>query len=252
MLLQKKLLIIGLAGFVGFMLFRKSIAGISFLLTFVALLFLVVAAIALLYYPWISPRLRKLCRIFKLAMFVGFSLLVVSFIYVESMIIGAADGDKVQDWDCLVVLGTGVYGDTPSAALVSRLNTALAYMDDNPDSLAILSGGQGDGENVSEAEAMRRYLIEYGIAANRLFLEEDSHTTSENIRNSIPLIEQLSAVNHIVLVSNDFHLFRAKMIAESYGLSADTLAASVPKIGLIPLNSYLREYFAVVKFLIFG
>ncbi len=82
-------------------------------------------------------------------------------------------GDFPNDADYLVVLGAGVNGRTPSLSLLNRLTAAEAWLQDNPNGKAILSGGQGPGEDISEAGAMYQWLTEHGIAAERLYKEEN-------------------------------------------------------------------------------
>ena len=88
----------------------------------------------------------------------------------------------------LIVLGAGVYGEEPSPALRSRTETAIRYLNENPDTKAVLSGGQGPGEDISEAECMARLMRESGISEARIIKEEHSTTTVENIKNSYEII----------------------------------------------------------------
>ena len=94
---------------------------------------------------------------------------------------------------------------------------------------------------------MAEYLIDRGIAPDRLILEEEAHNTAQNIKFSVALMEQLDLVDSTVMVvSNEFHLYRAERIFERYDMDVHSLPAPTPKIGLIPLNSYVREYCSVV------
>lgn len=109
----------------------------------------------------------------------------------------------------------------------------------------IVSGGQGSDELISEAASMKRYLIQNQVEANRIQTEALSTSTFENIKFSKKLLQSES----VVLVSNDFHVLRAKLIANRLGLHVDTLAAPTPKSVRIQL--YIREYIALIKSFLF-
>lgn len=155
--------------------------------------------------------------------------------------------------DAVIVLGAGVNGETPSAALQTRIEAAAAYLEQHPDVPAVLSGGQGSGEDITEAEAMRRALTAEGIPEDRLLLEEASTSTAENFAFSIELLEERGVDMDkacIAVVTNDFHIFRAQLIARRAGLHTIGVPAELPW-RLLTANYYVREAFALVKTLIF-
>ena len=132
-----------------------------------------------------------------------------------------------EDWsalpvDAVIVLGAGVNGETPSMALQTRIDAAAAYLEQHPDVPVVLSGGQGSGEDITEAEAMRRALKAKGMPEDRLLLEESSTSTAENFAFSKVLLEDHDIDTDtavIAVVTNDFHIFRAKLIAQREGLT---------------------------------
>ena len=146
--------------------------------------------------------------------------------------------------DYLIVLGARVKGTVPSLALQYRINTAAEYLTRNKSTIAIVSGGQGNGEDISEAEAMKRGLLKYGIEESRIILEDRSTTTYENIKYSKQLIPEGALKGF--LVTNDFHVYRAEKIAASQGMKLSGIAANTPKVVLV--KSYIREYLAITKF----
>ncbi|MGE8079432.1 YdcF family protein [Peribacillus loiseleuriae] len=146
--------------------------------------------------------------------------------------------------DYLIVLGAKVNGNVPSLALQYRINTAAEYLTRNKSTVAIVSGGQGNGEDISEAEVMKRGLLKYGIEESRVIMEDQSTSTYENIKYSKLLIPG-GAVKGF-LVTNDFHIYRAEKIATSQGLNLQGISAKTPKVVLI--KSYVREYLAITKF----
>lgn len=119
------------------------------------------------------------------------------------------------DLDYVIILGARVRGDQPTRALKKRLDKALEYAEKNPDTLFILSGGQGEDEGVSEAQCMYDYLRERGIDAGRLLTEDCSTSTRENLRFSAALLNREK--NRIGILSNNFHICRALMLARQEG-----------------------------------
>lgn len=117
--------------------------------------------------------------------------------------------------DYIIVLGAHVNGTRLSKALLERTRRALEYLERNPDTKAVLSGGQGEGETVSEAQAMREYLTSHGISENRLILEDRSTNTKENLDFSLIKIGNLHA--SIGIVTNHFHVFRGVAIGKKCG-----------------------------------
>ncbi len=151
--------------------------------------------------------------------------------------------------DYVLVLGAQVRGRTPSYNLARRLDAALGYLLENPGTKAILSGGQGPGEEISEAQAMAEYLEEKGISKERMILEDASVNTYENISFSRAKMEGENP--RVVLVTNNFHVYRSVGIARKQGLTrVEGLGASVMWY-TVP-NLYLREAFAVIKYKLWG
>jgi uncharacterized SAM-binding protein YcdF (DUF218 family) len=173
----------------------------------------------------------------------------------ETVIVARGEADSADAAvDAVIVLGAGVNGEVPSATLRTRIHAARDYMERYGDIPVVLSGGQGSGELITEAECMRRELI-HGHEAweSRLLLEEQSTSTAENFAFSKELlrlcgIDTETAV--IGVVTNDFHIFRAELIAEREGLNTVGIPAELPWWWLTA-NYYVREAFATVKTLIF-
>lgn len=185
----------------------------------------------------------------------GVGLGVVGLTAIEAVLISHGEtGSSAVPVDAVIVLGAGVNGETPSAALWSRIRAAEDYLEQHPDVPAVLSGGQGPGEAISEAEAMRRALWGEDEAENaRLLLEERSTNTAQNFAFSKALLEEHGLDTEtavIAVVTNDFHCFRAHMIAQKQGLNTIDVPAELPWWWLTA-NYYLREAFAVVKTALF-
>ena len=146
--------------------------------------------------------------------------------------------------DYLIVLGARVKGTVPSLAFASRINAAADYLKENSNTLVIASGGQGPGEDISEAESIKRELVKTGISETRIILEAQSTDTYENINFSKKLIPEDAKLG--LVVTNNFHIYRAVSIARDYGLEVQGLPAKTPWMAVI--KSYTREYLAITKY----
>ena len=151
------------------------------------------------------------------------------------------------DVDDVIVLGAQVREDGPSVVLQYRLDRAISYLETHPDTVCLLSGGQGRNEPFAEAVGMAQYMEEHGICADRLILETRSLTTAENIRNCRELLPDGASVG---IITNDFHMFRALQIAKKQGLP-DVTGITAGSAKLFLPNNMLREFFAEIKFLLF-
>ena len=134
----------------------------------------------------------------------------------------------------------------PSVGLKYRLDEAMEYLNDNPDTQCIVTGGQGYNEPFEEAVGMAEYLKKNGISEERIILETKSTTTKQNIENSKELMEKDASIG---IVTNNFHMFRALCIAKKQGLSHVCGIASKSNPIYLP-NNMLREFFAMVKFFV--
>jgi len=149
----------------------------------------------------------------------------------------------------MIVLGAKVKASgIPSLSLENRLEEAVKYLNKYPHVKVIVSGGQGADEDRTEASVMLKYLQDKGIDTNRILVEDQSTSTYENLLFSKELLPK--GTKKITILSNDFHLKRAKYLAESLGFEVDVVAAKTPKSVEIKLN--LRERAALLKTYIIG
>ncbi len=154
--------------------------------------------------------------------------------------------------DAVIVLGAGVHGRTPSLHLRRRLDRAVLYSRDDPDALIVVSGGQGFQENVTEALAMKEYLLACNVPEERILMEEKAVSTEENFRFSKEILDKRFDGNYTVAyITNDFHVFRAGLMAKKAGFSSITHVHSYTDWYTYPQN-YLRESLAVLKTLLLG
>lgn len=166
------------------------------------------------------------------------------FAIVEGMILSQFAAKPQPGADYVLVLGAQWKANGPSYVLQKRLDTAIQYLEENPDTLVIVSGGQGSNERISEAAGMQSYLVAAGVSEERIFLEDKSTNTCENLVFSSALLDK--ANHRVVLVTNNFHMYRASRIARKQGYAhVEGLAAgSYP--GMLP-NNLLREFLGVIK-----
>lgn len=149
------------------------------------------------------------------------------------------------DLDYVVVLGAQIYDDgSPSPVLRYRLDAALAYLQDNPRTQAVVSGGQGPNEPYPEARGMARYLQKHGIASERILQEPRSANTRQNITYSMALMD--TPAPRVGIVTNNFHVYRAVRIARKAGLAGACGIAAYSTPWYLP-NNLLREGMGLVK-----
>lgn len=171
--------------------------------------------------------------------------IAVTALLLTLMMIGSACKKPAADAD-VIVLGCEVKGEIPSRMLTRRMDTAIIWLRKHPDVRCVLSGGKGETELISEAECMYRYMTARGIAPERLLKEDRSETTRENILFSVKLLEEKdgSTPAELVIVTNEFHLARAILIAEKLGVRAG--AAAAPSAPWLFPTFYVRELYGLL------
>lgn len=153
----------------------------------------------------------------------------------------------VEDGQLVIVYGCRTYGYRPSRALAARLDAAYGLLESHPEALCIVAGGVGTNETVSEAESMRAYLAGRGISEDRIFKEENSRSTEENIRFSLEIIEREGLEGYsTVSVSSEFHLLRIRLLADSLGLKTSGHPAESGNPVML-LSNLVREYMSYIK-----
>lgn len=171
----------------------------------------------------------------------------------EVLILRAGLGQPNADCPYVIVLGAKVNGTVPSISLGDRIDAAFTYLQAHPDTVAILSGGQGEDEGISEAQCMFEGLTARGIGANRLWLEENATSTWENITFSLDIIEEKTGIrpDTVGLLSSEYHLFRASLFARDCGVTAIGIPARTSWLSM-SINYHMREVAGVWHYLILG
>ena len=180
----------------------------------------------------------------KLAIHITVAILIAAIL--AALITGGAIlfsglGSKGQ-FTYLIVLGTTVEGTEPSPTLRDRIEAAAKYMEAHPDVIAVVTGGKGDETNLSEAQCMFNTLVESGIDPGRILMEDQATSTAENFQFSLALLEKnLGRVpQNIGILSSEFHLLRAQMLAKAHGLNASTIPANTSDANTF-FTYFLRE-----------
>ena len=176
------------------------------------------------------------------------------FCFVEYFIIKNARTDRDAGRDYLIVLGAAVYKDQPSLTLVRRLEGALQYLNEHPKTIAIVTGGKGTGEEITEAQAMHDWLIARGVAPERIIQEPKAASTMENLQFSFDIIRARGdePQGKVAIVSSAYHLYRAKLMAQKLGV-ADAAGVAAPwGYFFVMLNYFIREAFGVTHLWVFG
>ena len=194
-------------------------------------------------------RAAKALRLI-LSTFLGLGLLLCAATGIR---IAAADTEAEAGCDYIIVLGCGLRGSEPSLILAERIYTAAAYLKNNPETVCIVSGGQGSGEDMTEAQCMYNLLVEEGIDPGRIRMEPQATSTWENLVLSKKIIQEeaTEAPDKIGIVSSEFHLFRAGLMARELGVEPVLIGAQTPYFA-VRVNYFLREIPGVWYYLIFG
>lgn len=189
----------------------------------------------------IQKRVPKWIRCgFFLLIAMGFAIISSFYLY------GKIDTVSYNE-DAVLVLGSGIRNEEVTKDLSLRLDRAIRYHNENPNAVIVVSGGKGSGENITEALAMERYLIEKGIPQEKILKEERSTSTAENFRFSKELLDCYFKSNYrVAFITSDFHIFRAKNLAKHFGFSNPShMHGQTPWYTVLPNG--LRECLGVIK-----
>ena len=222
---------------------RFALIGYSFL----AYCLVCAAAVVLVYGFLLKRKCRKLLIALTVLLALGFCL----FLALEIPVIVDSFGDTDVDADYIIVLGAGVNGSVPSLSMINRMTPTIEYLESHPDCIAILTGGQGEGENLSEAQAMFDYLTAHGIDPSQLIMEDKATSTEENLKFSFEIIGDELDSSAVAVVSSEYHLHRAKTMAEMLGVEVYGIPGRT-SYPVLMINYFIREAFGMVHLYVFG
>jgi len=175
------------------------------------------------------------------------------FAVLFGQVMAGARDDVEGDPQVMIILGCQLHDWGPSVMLKDRLDKALEYLEDHPDITVVVSGGQGENEPTSEAQGMADYLADHGFDRENIILEADSHNTWQNLSYSAKHLEEagIDPKDGVVIVSNGFHLTRARMLAGRIGYENISVLAAPSSHVPTRLKMYIREPIALVKSFVF-
>lgn len=246
--LKNSSLIIGIVFIVYYFYIKLVFGGLAFSDFFLYL------GIILVIYNYIKEKIKKNLLIY--AMLKVFSIIfLIIFIIAESLMIGYPKNNIKDDSDYLIILGAAVKKASPSLTLKARLDASIEYLNKtNDDCYIVVSGGRGNDEHISEALAMKNYLVDSGISEEKIIMEDNSKNTYENFKYSKEKIERHSKKDikslNIKTVTTDFHALRSSILSKRNGYKNVTFYTSKSKASFIPIY-YTREFFALSKTILF-
>lgn len=220
---------------------------------FSGLFFLGISLLVPLFHLISLLRDQKLRKGLLMTLRILLALFFAAVVITGAVIVRSSRGTENPKSDYLIVLGAGVNGSVPSRSLRERIDAAYDYLTAHPDSVAIVSGGQGSGEDITEAACMYNELTKMGIPAERIWMEPQATSTLENLQYSLDLIGEKTGQRpgQAAIVSSEYHLHRAGIFAGWLDLEAELVPARTT-LPLLRWNYYLREVFAVWYYSIFG
>lgn len=212
------------------------------------------------------PRLKTAAMCFSLLLWLGIAV----FGAVEAVVFSAGRRAPANDAAYVIILGAQVRGETPTLVLNARIKAAAEYLTEHPEAIAVASGGKGSGENISEAEAIKRGLMRLGIAEERILTEDRSTSTVENLKYSAEVIQNYEAglmmndgmqasagqkektgaskvrfvPKDVVIVTNDFHVYRGVRLAKNLGYT-QVSGLGATDFFAVTIQYYVREFFAL-------
>lgn len=194
-------------------------------------------------------QVRLVRRIVSVCLCVGLLIAAVT----EVFIIRASFGDPKEHCEYIVVLGAKVRYDGPSVSLMDRIRGAYDYMTEHPDVIAVVSGGQGADEPMSEAQCMYERLVAMGIDKERIWIEDQAASTWANLNYSLDLIEARTGQRPETLgvVSSEYHMLRAGMQAKDCGINPVRIPARTSLISQ-RVNHFMREVAGVWHYIVLG
>lgn len=216
------------------------------------------AVALIIVYFWIlkkiKPKYPKLEKVLnKIASYCIIFFCMVFAITEGALIYGAISPEETTETEYVIVLGAGVNGTEPSRALTYRLKAALEYLNEYPDAVCIVSGGQGEYEDITEAECMRLWLEDHGIQSARIIEEDQARNTKENIANSLAIIKDIedNKPESITVITEGYHMLRASLMLQDHDVKPICVPAET-ELPILAGNYYIREAFALWKYLIIG
>lgn len=202
------------------------------------LIYVLISAKNILYKNKYTKLIYKIYR-FVMMLFLSTFIILQGAITIN--IHRTSDVKSIENVNTMIILGAKVNEDGISKTLKRRLDKAIEYYNTNKNiNNIIVSGGQGSDEVVTEALAMKNYLVKNGVSKDKIIMEDKATTTLENIIFSKKIITDKNLKGKVLIVTSDYHLFRGQFIASILGIDNEGLCS------ISPLSSriyyMIREY----------
>lgn len=212
----------------------------------------IVGALLFIFYGLFFHKINALRKKWKEKRFVkflvygveGMVLLVLTLVVIMTSLMIHAANKEPEGGETLIVLGCRVYGEDASLSLRERLDAAYEYLVAHPGTYCVVSGGQGAGESISEAECMYRYLTDKGIDGNRIYKEDASTSTRENLEFSLQVMKENNLPDKIAIATSEYHQYRVSLIAKGCGVE-NTAVCGKTTVWLFP-TFYVRELYGIL------
>lgn len=171
---------------------------------------------------------------------------IAAILMLETLMLAAAGTTPEKPADTVIVLGCGIFPDGKlTVSLKNRLDAAYDYLENHPNACVIVSGGQGDNEPIAEADAMQNYLKLKGIEPSRIYAEDKSTSSEENLAYSLEIIKEYNLSKAVAIVTSDYHIYRALQLANELGYTGYGIPSPTP--WRVWLSCHVREWLAIVK-----
>lgn len=227
--------------------FRFCVAGYSFTAYVCVAITFVIA-----FYTFVPKLFKNSRTVIRIVTFLLCVFLLVAGI-TEALIIKASFGSPHEECEYLLVLGAKVRSDGPSLSLLDRINRAYEYLTEHPNAIAVVSGGKGADEPITEAKCMYDSLVALGISPERIWMEEQATSTWENLQYSLALIEEKTGQRptKLAVLSSEYHLFRASLFTKAAGAEFIGIPAKT-SYPILRMNYFLREVAGVWHYILLG
>lgn len=147
------------------------------------------------------------------------------------------------DADCILVLGSSVYGNTLAPTVENRVLTGLALYEGGASDRLLMSGDHGE-KDYDEVNSMKQYCVDKGVEPNVIFLDHAGFSTYDSMYRA----RDIFGVRKVIIVTQGYHLYRAIYIARALGMEAYGVAADGPDHSFLSdLRNQVRESLARVK-----
>lgn len=212
-------------------------------------------------FAWLSAtfrgRIKKLCRknrFAKTAAVTSFCLygaMIIFFMTMSTVIFSYSLEKDIPENLPLIVLGGYVRDDKPARQLRERLDAAYDYLIENPEAKCIVTGGLQEDAIRPQGMVMKEYLVEKGIAAERIIEENQAFDTNENLKFSKEILEENNLGTKVAIATSEYHQFRASLRAKSHGMTSFPVSSKTGEWWVLPQN-FVRETFGIIEFAVFG